>query len=278
MEVAEGEDPDKGKVDNATSDNEAPDGQSTSEVETVLGKALDTSTMKSTSSALNPLPWFRISAGIGSPSFSGISALGDRNKFEEYKTNEVGQPGLSFDLDAGVRKGHFTMETGLNYDEFNFENPRFKTQLYDSFPLLSPLGDTIAWFRNNYRDSTYGSPQRTQYQILSIPVRGTYSWNLGNSWRLSAGAGVRISLNVAQSGNTIDHNAALIQAPDLPLKEVMFGYDLNVMTQYALKPNWYLGLELGYFSTIGGTYRNPSSASVDMRNTNLKMSLTYELK
>jgi len=277
----QGEEP--AKDDNTVDGSTPSKGQNPTEpnTETVLNKALDTTTVNSAATSLNPLPWtpwIRISGGVGSPSFTGISAVGDRSKYEELKANEIGQVGLNLDFDAGIQKGHFSFESGLNYDEFNFENSQFKAQMYDSFPLLSPLGDTIAWFRNNYRDSAFGNPQRTQYQILSIPVRATYSWDLGNAWRIRAGAGVRFSMNIGQTGNTIDHNSALIHASEIPLKDLMLGYDLNFMTQYAIKPNWYLGLELGYYNTIGGAYQNSSSASVDMRNTNLKMSLTYELK
>lgn len=251
--------------------------------ETIAPKVITDTSAQGTSvpTAPNPYPWtpwVRISTGMGFPSFTNISGSSDEALYEEYKSNEAGQPGIRFDIGAGIKREHWGFGSGLNYAEYNFENPNFQVQLYDSFPLLNPTGDTIAWFKNNYRDSTYGNVQKSKYRVLSVPLKASYSWNIGNLWRITGGAGIVISYNLSQDGITIDHNFEAIDASKTPLKDLMLGYDLTIMTEYALKPNWLIGLEAGYANTIGGMYQPSSPSTMDLRNTNLKMSLTYELK
>jgi hypothetical protein len=81
------------------------------------------------------------------------------------------KPGLGIQAGIGVdmEKRGFYLKSGLDIMSTVFETQQIKVIKADSFPVLNPGGDTLGWFEQNKRDSTFTSGLKNQLRQIRIP-------------------------------------------------------------------------------------------------------------
>lgn len=200
-------------------------------------------------------------------SYSAYKGSNEQNKFS-LNTELVLQ---------AVYKNSWELQAGFNYSQYEFEQPRIKYQLKDSFPFKNPRGDTLYYIYRNYRDTVVKPPtSRLRYSTISVPIRIGKVIELGPKTTLYAQLGGQLSMITKTEGYTVTSALDIREASKLPIRDFEVGWNTALGVAYEIKPQWLIRGDLSYQNLSGNLYESTYDAKAVLSNTGFKLSLMYE--
>lgn len=199
--------------------------------------------------------------------------------YSEYKeSNEQRKLHLDAGLIFGAKYNNWTLQTGANLSQYQFDQKRIRYQIKDSFPVLNPQGQIIDWIYNNYRDTTVEVPVTgVSYRMISIPVLLGKDINLGDKVGLHFQAGTQLSFLADAKGFTVNSALDIRDVNSLPLKKTHLGWNGSVGLSYRVKPAMAIRVDGNYTNLSGNLYESSYDAKAVLNNVGFKISLMYEL-
>ncbi len=102
--------------------------------------------------------------------------------------------GLTYQAHFGIQYARFSFYSGLEKSNYTYTTTLRNIQLYDSFPHLGPGGDTIGYFKKNFRDTTINQNNSSRVVINSIPLHFQFKALQLDKMNVQFGTGLNINL------------------------------------------------------------------------------------
>lgn len=223
-------------------------------------------------------PWqvsMRLGAGESRPVW--LNAESDQNLLNYRKSNEKTSQYSEIALLTSWQKNGWRTQSGIGYQELQTQSSAFKWQLFDSIPVLNPQGDTLGYFRFNYRDTTSSGSWQNAYRYVSIPLNISKSIALNGKNSLIVGTGINFQLLTEVSGQ-------YLQSPDkiAPLKKDVLSrgltqWNLSLGYERELSQNLAFLISLQYQEPFRGIEFKDQDLGLKLRQSGLYIQFNYKI-
>lgn len=180
-------------------------------------------------------------------------AIESSNTYADVRENgEKNTASLSFGIQLHREfKNGFSLGTGLEKNSFNNEaNYVYSRKKFDLLPVLNPSGDTIGYFKNNFRDTTEEFKATNRINVLRLPIQAQYSFTIQKSgFRIGGGLYgdyiTKVTGELPENEDLIPTNAKQIFT-----KDFMIGWSAEIGYFRPLTNKIYLDVKTNYSASF----------------------------
>ncbi len=161
-----------------------------------------------------------------------------------------GSNGAAWEILLGLEKGSSNFYTGFKSSEYNFFTTQRRLNIYDSWPHKNANGDTIGWFKNNFRDTAFNSRDKSMIKIASIPLHYQFKVLQYKRFNLALGGGFNFNLYKQSQIYGRDNNNYSVFYPTTNsiIKRANITIGFNTRIGYRVTPFTALYLKIETFS------------------------------
>lgn|GEM_PF-5780614 len=199
----------------------------------------------------------------------GIGLQSAKNQFTYTK----GTNGSAWEVLLGLEKGRSNFYSGFSASEYSFLTTQKRINIYDSFPHKNVNGDTIGWFKRNFRDTTFNSNDKSTIKIASIPLHFQFKIFQYKRFDLAVGAGLNLNFYRQNDIYARDENdySVTYQAQNPVIKRTNITGGLNTRIGYRVTPFTSLYMKIETFS--GQNISKINTFDIKPNGANLKIGL-----
>lgn len=146
--------------------------------------------------------------------------------------------GLTYQAHVGIQYARFSFYSGLERSNYTYNTSLRKLQVYDSFPHRNMNGDTIGWFKKNFRDTTINQNNSSRVVINSIPLHFQFKALQLGKMNVQLGTGLNVNFIRAKELWFRDHNDYLINHAGTTANTAKINLGLSIMARvgYRITP------------------------------------------
>jgi hypothetical protein len=217
-------------------------------------------------------PWrFELVAGVMN---SGSFITSSNSQYKSIRQNaESGTLTGNSGIRAYYGSGRTFFGTGLEKNTFSSNaNFNYTRNIYDLVPVLNPNGDTIGYFKQNFRDTSMDFRSKNVINTFRLPI--IFGYNIGDLRQGFRLKGILVTDYVTQvSGNTIEDKELAPVSLNRVVRENSlniglmgeFGYYRQIFGKMSLEVKGGLGTSISNFrSGAGDSKDRPWSYSIGL--------------
>ena len=184
-----------------------------------------------------------------------------------------GSNGAAWEILLGLEKGRSNFYTGFSKGEYNFLTTQKRINIHDSFPHKNANGDTIGWFKRNFRDTTFNTNDMSSIKIASIPLHFQFKVLQYKRFDFAFGAGFNFNLyKQAKIYGRDDNNYSVVYPATSPIiKRANITAGFNTRIGYRITPFTAFYLKVETFS--GQNISKINTFDIKPNGTNIKIGL-----
>lgn len=218
------------------------------------------------------LLWLGMSTSMGgtTPNLSGDGAR-DINQRQHLKAGQQQHLGI----DLKYRQTTFEWSSGLGLSRSSTLLSEIQLQLFDSVPVLNPTGDTIGFFRLNYRDSLLDESYTNRYQYLCIPLKMGKIWHFNAKNSIYTGFGVQWMSLIENDSRTFTADLNALNADDALLKKNLISWNLELAYRRKIGAHWEAEASITHQQVVGGIYRREQNIMHQISASSMQFGIHY---
>lgn len=226
----------------------------------------------------NPLWQTSLRLGTGKNTPQWESGMTDPQLLKYRKLNEQPSGYSDVVLLASRHQKGWQYQSGIGFQQFSTESTQLKWQLFDSIPVLNPQGDTLGFFKFNYRDTLVSGNWTNQYNYLTIPLNISKSIALNGKNQLIFGAGLQIQFLAGTSGEYLKNANEFLPLQKEFLTKTMSQWDLSLGYQRQLSSELSAQIAFQYRKSFNGITFREQDLTMKMQQSGLFLQLNYRIR
>lgn len=218
--------------------------------------------------------WLGLSTtgGRTAPALSGngAGAINDRQQLQPGEQAMIG-------LNLSYRLPAMEWQTGIGYAQNTVRNTSIRLQLFDSVPVRNPQGDTIGFFRFNYRDSLLNEMYTNRYRYLCIPLHAGKTWNINAKNSIYTELGVNWLTLIGNDSRILSTDLNTLMAEDALLKKNLMSWQLEIAYRRKFGLHWEAEAGFLYQQAAGGIYQSGQDLRHQLSASSLHLGIHYRI-